>query len=283
MVSAQAQLHGNIGDDEIEYRFKIDTGHVENTTSPNRVSYSFKIPPGLLEKGYVYIIDNFDFAESYRVGNCSLNHKINNDSLEVEAVARAVKHSSGLWYTKGGWLKGIVIVTLKKMKYIGVEHQPESIISIIDSFNQNKNKGDSIVANGNDNSVNFGSGNIVKAGRDINGNINLGQIIGDVSNSIGQLPDTKTSDEPSLKELLIQLKTAIETEDELKDQDKAEALEQVQVLADAGKKPQDGVIQKSAKTAIYALKGIISGLSTTTKLVQECNNLIPAITTLLSL
>ncbi len=44
MGSTKIESHGNIGDDEIQYQLKIDTGHVENTDTPNRVPYTFPIP-----------------------------------------------------------------------------------------------------------------------------------------------------------------------------------------------------------------------------------------------
>ena len=61
----------------------------------------------------------------------------------------------------------------------------------------------------------------------VSGIVNLGEISGDVTNAIGQLPDNSESDEPSLKELLTQLQAAIEATSALPSEDKAEALEQV--------------------------------------------------------
>lgn len=118
---------------------------------------------------------------------------------------------------------------------------------------------------------------------DVSGVINLGQISGDVANTIGQLPNSTDIDKPGLKELLTQLKEVIESEPELPDEDKFEALEQVKVLAEASQNKEDGLLQKSAKTAMKILKGTTAGLSETTKLVQECKKLLPLITPLLFL
>jgi hypothetical protein len=87
----------------------------------------------------------------------------------------------------------------------------------------------------------------------------------------------------TFKELLTQLQKAIETESELPNEDKAEALEQVKTLAEAGQTPEDSNLQKAAKTAMKILKGTTSGLSETTKLVLECSKLLPAISALLML
>lgn len=111
----------------------------------------------------------------------------------------------------------------------------------------------------------------------------IGAIRGAVTNTINQLPETSQSEQPNLKELLTQLQKAIETESELPNEDKAEALEQVKTLAEAVQTPEDSNLQKATKTAMKILKGTTSGLSETTKLVLECSKLLPAISALLML
>ena len=125
---------------------------------------------------------------------------------------------------------------------------------------------------------------VVAAGENQNmTGVAIGAISGAVTNTINQLPETSQSEQPNLKELLTQLQKAIETESELPNEDKAEALEQVKTLAEAGQPPQDSNLQKAAKTAMKILKGTTSGLSETTKLVLECSKLLPAISALLML
>ncbi|WP_313887423.1 pentapeptide repeat-containing protein [Nodosilinea sp. LEGE 07088] len=119
-------------------------------------------------------------------------------------------------------------------------------------------------------------------GGNVSGVMNLGTISGNVTNSIAQLPDD-SAEKAELKALLKQLQDAIEAEPALEPEDKAEALAQVQTLAEAGQKPEDGALQKAAKTAMKILKGTTAGLSETTKLVAECTNLLPAISGLLLL
>jgi hypothetical protein len=104
--------------EEINYEFNIDTGHVENTDLPNRVSYSFPIDFHLLEQSYT--VSQFEFSESSRVGNCFIHPTIEKGVIKIEAVAQAVKASSGLWYQAGGHLKGTVRVALRKTEYVGV-------------------------------------------------------------------------------------------------------------------------------------------------------------------
>ena len=111
----------------------------------------------------------------------------------------------------------------------------------------------------------------------------LGAISGNVTNAIGQLPDSTDPNEPSLKELLTQLQALIESESELNEEDKVEALEQVKVLAESGQKPEDNTLQKLAKTAVKILKGTIASLPDVTKLVESGTKLLPLITKFLGL
>ncbi|MEH2409218.1 pentapeptide repeat-containing protein [Nostoc sp.] len=123
----------------------------------------------------------------------------------------------------------------------------------------------------------------ISAGRDISGVINLGKISGDLTNTIGQLAESPQTDKPGIKELLTQLQQAISQSTDLPDEEKAEALEQVKTLAEAGKNPQESIKQKTAKTAITMLKGIFTGLPAIASLVEAGNKLLPAISKLFGL
>lgn len=111
----------------------------------------------------------------------------------------------------------------------------------------------------------------------------IGAISGSVTNAINQLPTSPNPDNLGIKELLAQLQAAIEAESELPEDDKAEALEQVKTLAEAGQKPEDNALQKAAKTSMKILKGTISSLPDAAKLAESCAKLLPAIATLLAL
>jgi hypothetical protein len=107
--------------------------------------------------------------------------------------------------------------------------------------------------------------------------VNLGTISGNVTNSINQLRESNTSNSEQLADLLLQLKHCIESENNLRSEDKEEALEQVSVLAEAGQNPQDGAMQKAAKTAITMLRGIKDGVPKAVTLVEGLNHLIPEV------
>jgi hypothetical protein len=113
--------------------------------------------------------------------------------------------------------------------------------------------------------------------------VNLGDISGNVTNTIHHLQASSQPNAAELSDRLKQLQTAIETESELKDDDKAEALEQVNTLAQAGQNPQDGTLKKAANTALKILKGTIAALTPTAAIVKACADLLPAITKLLGI
>lgn len=126
---------------------------------------------------------------------------------------------------------------------------------------------------GNDHSQNFNvQGNFsIDAQNSI---VTLRDISGQVNNQIQQLPDS-TANQPSVKDLLTQLKEAIETDAELSDDEKADALTEVAELAKAGQAPQDNAMQKIAKRSLLTLKGTASSLSDASKLVAACKDLLP--------
>jgi uncharacterized protein YyaL (SSP411 family) len=109
--------------------------------------------------------------------------------------------------------------------------------------------------------------------------LNLGEmdISGQVVNAINQLPPDPSSDQPGIKDLLIQLQKAIEEEAGLSTEDKTDLLEQVKALAEAKQTPEpekrEGLIRKARKMFDVTLKG----LPDTAKIVEACSKLLPLI------
>jgi deoxycytidine triphosphate deaminase len=123
---------------------------------------------------------------------------------------------------------------------------------------------------------------IAAAGEDQNmSGVTFGSISGTVTNMINELPSS--GDSQKLKDILVRLQTAIETETELSEEDKIEALEQVKSILELKKKPNDSALQKSAKTAMKILKGTVANLPTVTRLFQESAELLPIISSLMGL
>ncbi|MGF1460561.1 MAG: pentapeptide repeat-containing protein [Leptolyngbyaceae cyanobacterium] len=128
-------------------------------------------------------------------------------------------------------------------------------------------------------SISASDGSFVNTGDNLQGNvINLGEISGQVSNQINQLPDNDPSaDQRSLKDLLTQLQAAVEADAELSDVEKKEALENVGKLAEAGTQPQDNVMQRMAKRAADNLRSITEPLTEASNLATVCKSLLPLI------
>jgi hypothetical protein len=138
----------------------------------------------------------------------------------------------------------------------------------------------SIQINNMNNPINTGDGSLY-AGRNVNltgSTLNLGEISGQVSNQINQLPDVAPeAGQPSLKDLLTQLKEAVETDAELSEVEKKEALGEVAKLAEAGSDPKENAMQRMAKRAANTLKSITEPLTEASNLATVCKKLIPLI------
>ncbi|MEQ8757285.1 MAG: hypothetical protein RID09_27680 [Coleofasciculus sp. G1-WW12-02] len=116
------------------------------------------------------------------------------------------------------------------------------------------------------------------------GNIIQGSTVqGNVSAAINELPASNDPEKPDLKELLIQLKRAIETEPSLDDKKKIKALKQVESLAKAAEIPQEGEKKERAEDALTMLKGIFSNLNTGATLFLAWDQLHPMLSQLFRL
>lgn len=105
----------------------------------------------------------------------------------------------------------------------------------------------------------------------------------DVTNAVEELPESQQAGLPGIAELLKQLQTAIEADDNLQPEAKAEALKQVKVLASAGKNPQAEQKRSSAKTAIKVLKAMIDEIPGVPTLVGTWKRVLPEITEIFGL
>jgi len=116
--------------------------------------------------------------------------------------------------------------------------------------------------------------NVVYAGNNISGT---------VTTTINQLHQSHEPNAMQLMELLRQLQQAIESESSLSVEDKADALEQVKVLAEAGQNPRENATQKVARNAIKILRGTVAALPPAAEILKACNTLLPTIAQLLGL
>jgi uncharacterized protein YjbI with pentapeptide repeats len=205
-----------------------------------------------------------DFTQNYQLALAEVEKKY---KAELQAKDREIQ----IYRQQGADMKEIVSLLANRPVNVINKATAESK-AMSDSTDQSRNQ-----------NLNIGS-----VGRDFNASgqaLNVGNIdiSGVVTNTINQLPASPEPDKPGLKELLSQLQAAIEAENHLSDEDKAEALEQVKALAEAGKNPQEATTQKAAKTASTMLKGIFAGLPAAAALLEAWNKLWPAIASLFSL
>ena len=129
-----------------------------------------------------------------------------------------------------------------------------------------------LMANSNDQSPKINIGKKAKVTTSGGGSIILGDNTGTFTNAINQLPSF--DGEPykkQLKELLSQLHNAVE--EELDDDDKEEALEQIKAIASALTNSEDSGVKKVVKKAIKILMGTAAALSPTANMVTICKEL----------
>ncbi len=153
---------------------------------------------------------------------------------------------------------------------LAIAHHPKPFIQTIQ-----QTTGDHTVTTQENQNISAGSGSFINTGTLNATNSTLGIISGNATTSIGQLP-TPIANEPDLKTALTDLQTAIESSS-LSDDDKAEALEQVKSIAEAGNTPKDNAIQKGVKTAMKMLKGTIADLPATEDLVKVMIKIAPIV------
>lgn len=99
----------------------------------------------------------------------------------------------------------------------------------------------------------------------------------DVLNVIANLPNSTSTHFPNIKELLIELTAAIESETDLNPEDKAEALEQVLVLAVAAHNQTKNRTREFTKKALIALHSTVADLPISNPLVEKINHILPDI------
>ena len=103
------------------------------------------------------------------------------------------------------------------------------------------------------------------------------------SNIISQLPDASDLNQQGVKELLVQLKTAIESCSNLSSSDKDEMFEQVATIAKMTQDPQDNALKKLVVTAIKIIKGTVVGIPVDSGLARTSDRVLPVIMSLLDL
>jgi len=88
--------------------------------------------------------------------------------------------------------------------------------------------------------------------------VNLGEINGNVTNTINQLLESQSSNTSELADVLKQLQSSINSENSgLDDKDKAKALKHIEAIGKLGSKQNDATLREKAEDALDALIGIV--------------------------
>ena len=108
--------------------------------------------------------------------------------------------------------------------------------------------------------------------------VNLGEIGEGVRNEIETLPSSSDPANPGIRELLEALRQAIADEENWCDRDKAEALEQLQILAVASRHfPPQANDKKKARSALRWLQGLVWEVPATERFAEKLGEAIAAI------
>jgi uncharacterized protein YjbI with pentapeptide repeats len=132
--------------------------------------------------------------------------------------------------------------------------------------------------------IHAGDGNLINTGslNTAGGMVNLGALSDQARITIEALPEHCPDEgQPSLRELLQELKASVDGDSHLPEETRAEALTEVTELANAAQDPEKNV--GPARRAIKALKRLSAGISETNKAVEESSQLMGAIKRLLPL
>ncbi|WP_008317545.1 pentapeptide repeat-containing protein [Leptolyngbya sp. PCC 6406] len=124
----------------------------------------------------------------------------------------------------------------------------------------------------------------ISVGNISNSVVNIDAIASNVANSINKIPDDANTNSGEVKELLRQLQELLmDEQDLLPQEDKVEALEQVEVLAEVAQQPEDDNRKRLAKRAVKLIRGTIASVEPATQFVANVGKLVTEISTLLGL
>ncbi|MCL1472758.1 pentapeptide repeat-containing protein [Argonema antarcticum] len=221
-------------------------------------------------------------------------------AAQADHAALSVSYSDNLGYLQSlppETIRALLIERESTIRLLstfieGKQKTSEPTITISPNFSTHQNQGDTTMS---DKSSNFKFGDVGRdvagivggdnsgvAGKEMTG-VAGGEISGNVTVSIGEPENSNTPEAPKLADLLKQLQSAIESDTNLSDKDKAKVLKQVKALAEAGQNPKDEDKKDIADNAITMLKGIVTGLPLAATFVESWNKLLPLITSVFGL
>ena len=244
--------------------------------SPSRqdVMATFQVPQGTDKAAFQHTLDSEYRAldSKYRaleLENVRLQGQLAGESRLAELERRRAEEHHSLTLQTLNLVKALAPVTGNP--------QPPQITNYI---NNEPNR----TMTGNHNEIHTGNGGFVNTGnfQPQGSAINLGSLSDQARISIEALSEARpAADQPSLRELLSELKRQIDNDPQLPDIAKADALTEVQQLAAAAQDPSANA--SLARRSINVLRGLGATVSQTTKLANETTGLLSAVQKLLPL
>ena len=181
-------------------------------------------------------------------------------------------------------LMSIVVGTGRQILIQGESHkvyllnQSGGEVEIMEGKKETKVSGDLIGGDKGD-KITIGGDNMTLTGS----SITLGDLNGQVNNTIQQLKDVNADGSDNLAKILTTLQIAIQGDAALSESQKKEALEAVETIAEEGKKPPEERTIKYCSMAVNALKGVAGAVSDASKLAEVLKTCLPTLTGLLGI
>ena len=244
---------------------------IRRSPSGEDVMATFQVPPGTDKAAFQHTLDSEYRAldSKYRaleLENVRLQGQLAGESRLAELESRrADEHHS------------LALNLVKALAPASGNPQPPQITNYI-------NNEPTRIMTGNHNEFHTGNGSFVNTGnfQPQGSAINLGSLSDQARISIEALSEARpAADQPSLRELLSELKRQIDNDPQLPDTAKADALTEVQQLAAAAQDPSANA--SLARRSINVLRGLGATVSQTTKLANETTGLLSAVQKLLPL
>ncbi len=247
---------------------------IRRSPSGEDVMATFQVPPGTDKAAFQHTLDSEYRAldSKYRaleLENVRLQGQLAGESRLAELERRRAEEHHSLTLQTLNLVKSLAPTTGNP--------QPPQITNYI---NNEPNRS----MTGNHNEIHTGNGGFVNTGnfQPQGSAINLGSLSEQARISIEALCEARpAADQPSLRELLSELKRQIDNDPQLPDIAKADALTEVQQLAAAAQDPSANA--SLARRSINVLRGLGATVSQTTKLANETTGLLSAVQKLLPL
>jgi uncharacterized protein YjbI with pentapeptide repeats len=259
--------------------------------------YDKSTAPRLMALAFKQLIENNPGADIELVDLDKKSQNKNKVLIRAETALQAdhavlnARDSKKLAYLQSLPLEAIRALLIERestinllRELIDTKHQsPDVVFNSSPNVSINQNQGNTM----SDKSSSFQFGDVGGdvagiAGGDISG-VAGKDMTGVAGGDIGQLAKAEAPEPPKLADLLQQLESAIESDAQLPEKDKAKALKQVKALEEAGQNPNDEDKKDLADTAITMLKGILSGIPAIAACVKASQELLPLITSLFGL